>query len=76
MPRPRSVVASMKITVVARAHACRHNKGHRLEKGMQRLTVRSDGADHHYCLTCATGFLTRGVVELQELLDEVLKIKT
>ena len=71
MPRPRSVVARMTITVAARAHGCRYNKGHRLAKGMRRLTVRADGADHHYCLPCAAMFLTRGVSRLQALLDEV-----
>ena len=76
MPRPRSVVASMRITVTARAHGCRYNRGHRLVKGMPRLTVRSDGTDHHYCLPCATVFLTQGVARLQELLDEVRNCTT
>ena len=72
MPRPKSVVASMEITTVARAHNCRHNMNHRLEKGMTRLTIRTDGDDRHYCLSCARTFLTQGIARLQALLDRVV----
>lgn len=71
MPRPKSVVASMEITTVGRAHNCRNNKTHRLEKGMQRLTIKEDGDEHHYCLSCAKQFLTQGISRLQALLAEV-----
>lgn len=73
MPRPKSVTASMEITVVARAHCCRHNGDHRLEKGMRRLTIKEDGDELHYCLSCAKLFLAQGAHRLQELLAEIEK---
>jgi len=71
MPRPKSVVVTMEITTVGRAHDCRHNKNHRLEKGMRRLTIREDGDEHHYCLTCAKVFLLQGAERLKSLAVEV-----
>lgn len=71
MPRPKSVVVSMEITTVGRAHDCRYNKNHRLEKGMQRLTIKEDGDAHHYCLACARTFLAQGLERLRGLLSEV-----
>lgn len=74
MPRPESVVVGMEITTVARAHDCRYNKNHRLEKGMHRLTIREDGDEHHYCLTCAKTFLTQGAERIRVLIAEVDRI--
>lgn len=71
MPRPKSVVVSMEITTAGRAHDCRYNKSHRLEKGIRRLTIREDGEEHHYCLGCARGFLLQGIERLRALVAEV-----
>jgi hypothetical protein len=71
MARPRSLIVSMEITVVGRAHNCRQSDNHRLEKGMKRLTVKSDGDEHHYCLACAKTFLMKDIERLQTLLAEV-----
>lgn len=71
----KSLIVSMEITTAGRGHDCRYNKKHRLEKGFKRLTVRSDGNDHHYCLGCAKIFLMNGVERLKELLLEVENIK-
>jgi len=71
MARPKSLVVSMEITVVGRAHDCRYNKNHRLEKGMSRLTIKEDGDEHHYCLTCARVFLVQGVERLTALITAV-----
>jgi hypothetical protein len=67
----RSLIVTMKITEVARSHDCRFNKKHRLEKGARRLTIRSDGNDHHYCLVCAKIFLVKDIERLNALLTEV-----
>ena len=67
----KSLIVSMEITTVGRAHDCRYNKRHRLEKGDRRLTVRSDGDEHHYCLECAKVFLRKDVERLRQLLAEV-----
>jgi len=71
MPRPKSLVVTMEITTAGRAHDCRYNKKHRLEKGIQRLTVREDGDEHHYCLPCGKTFLVQGVERLKSLLAEI-----
>jgi ribosomal protein L24E len=60
----------MEWTLAGRAHDCRFNKSHRLEKGQRRLTVKSDGDEHHYCVSCAKKFLTIDIQRLQDLLEK------
>lgn len=71
MARPRSLIVSMEITVAGRAHNCRQSDRHRIERGMKRLTVKSDGDPHHYCLVCARTFLAKDVERLQALRAEI-----
>lgn len=71
MARPRSLIVSMEITEASRGHNCRQSSQHRIEKGMKRLTIKSDGASHHYCLACARFFLAKDVERLKTLLAEV-----
>src|SRR5260370_38785508 len=68
VPRPRSLIVSMAWTHAGRAHDCRYNKNHRLEKGQPRLTIKSDGDEHHYCVACAKSFLVADIKRLQTLL--------
>jgi len=67
--RPKSLILSMKWTAAGRAHDCRHNKTHRIEKGQRRLTIRADGDEHHYCVACAKAFLVTDIQRLQRLLE-------
>ena len=67
----KSLIVSMEITTVGRAHDCRYNKRHRLEKGNRRLTIRSDGDEHHYCIECAKVFLRKDVERLRQFLEQV-----
>jgi hypothetical protein len=67
----KSLIASMEITTVGRAHPCRYNKRHRLEKGMQRLTVMSDGDPHNYCLACAKRFFEKDIERMETLKAEI-----
>jgi hypothetical protein len=69
VPRPRSLIVSMEWTRAGRAHDCRFNKNHRLEKGDHRLTIKSDGDEHHYCVACAKTFLAADIKRLQALLE-------
>lgn len=72
MARPKSLIASMEITVAGSTHGCRNNREkHRIQKGMKRLTIREDGSDQNYCLACAKGFLVKDIGRLQELLTDV-----
>ena len=68
MPRPRSLIVSMEWTHAGRAHDCRNNKDHRIEKGHRRLTINSDGDEHHYCVPCARTFLVADIKRLEALL--------
>ena len=71
MARPKSLLVNMEVTTAGRAHDCRHNKNHRIEKGVSRLTIKSDGDEHHYCLACAKMFLVKDVERIKVLLFEV-----
>ena len=70
MARPKSLIVSMQWTNAGRAHDCRHNKKHRLEKGQRRLTIKLDGEEQHYCVACAKVFLAADIQRLQALLDQ------
>jgi hypothetical protein len=70
MPRPRSLIVSMEWTQAGRAHDCRNSKDHRIEKGQRRLTIKSDGDEHHYCVACAKTFLASDIKRLQSLLAQ------
>jgi len=67
----RSLIHSLEVTTVARAHECRFNKKHALKMGDRRLTIRSDGDKHNYCLACAKVFLEKDIARLQALLREI-----
>jgi len=36
-----------------------------------RLAIKSDGDDHHYCLSCAQKFLEADIVNPRRMLDEI-----
>ncbi len=71
MPRPRSLIVSMTITTAGRTHGCRQNDAHKIAKGDSRLTIKSDGDEHHYCLGCAQKFLEADIMNLRRVLDEI-----
>lgn len=75
MGRPRSLIASMSITQAGKSHNCRHNKNHRINMNDSRLTIADDGDSHHYCLGCATLFLSNDIGRLQALLAQVEGIR-
>jgi hypothetical protein len=67
----KSLLVSMSITTVGRAHRCRYNKLHQLAKGDKRLTVKVDGEPHNYCLVCAKVFLADSAKRLDLLRSEL-----
>ena len=67
----KSLLVSMEITTAGRAHNCRYNKRHRIEKGVKRLTIKSDGDDHHCCLVCAKLFVASSTDRLAAVRAEV-----
>jgi hypothetical protein len=75
MPRPKSLLVSMEITVAGAAHNCRFNKSHRLQKGDSRLTIYEEGSSPlNYCLNCARSFLERDIDRLNGLLSNVNRL--
>lgn len=74
MPRPRSLTVTMEITTAGSSHNCRFNRSHRINKGSKRLTIKSDGDSHHYCLECAKRFLVRDIEHLRAILADVESI--
>lgn len=67
----KSLLVSMELSVAGRAHGCRHNKNHRVEKGEPRLSIKVDRSHHHYCLACARKFMAASLHRLNELNDSV-----
>ena len=61
----------MAVTTAGNSHNCRFNKSHRIQKGMKRLTIKVDGDDHNYCLSCGRQFIATGIQRLQTLLAAV-----
>jgi hypothetical protein len=66
MPRVRSVLLSLSVTVAGRAHQCRFNETHRIVKGDRRLTIKADGEEHHYCLACGRKMIGLGLERLHD----------
>ena len=71
MPRGKSVLVSMDITVAGSSHNCQFNAAHRIRKGERRLTIKEDGSPLNYCLPCARAFLAKGLERLRELQAQV-----
>lgn len=74
MARAKSVLVTMEITVAGSSHNCRFNDGHRIQKGVSRLTIKEDGSSLNYCLPCAKSFLAKGRERLEQLQAEVDKL--
>ena len=68
----KSLLVSMEITQAGKAHVCRHNKSHRINKGEPRLSSRVDRDKHHYCVSCASRFAAASLEQLRSL-DEQLR---
>jgi hypothetical protein len=66
----RSLLVRMQWTTAGRAHDCRYNKRHRIEKGHRRLTIKSDGDEHHYCVPCAKSFFEHDLKRFQTLYEQ------
>ncbi len=71
MGRIRSLRIPAKVDVVLRAHNCKANKGHRLQRGDKRLKVRNGGGWSHYCLDCARKMIRRDIAALEALAGEL-----
>jgi len=71
MGRAKSFVRSIDVTVAKHAHNCRFNKAHRIESGDNRLTLKEDRSEKHYCSACGRAFLERDLARIREILDRL-----
>ncbi len=71
MARPKSIVSTARVEEAKKAHDCRFDKGHRLERGMLRLTVEEDGKELHYCRPCGQQIVRRDIEKLTTLLQQL-----
>ena len=71
MPRPKSLLTTMRIDEAKSSHNCQNNSRHRIKKGDKRLKVSNGRSHDHYCVDCAIAFINRDVVTLQSLLQDL-----
>lgn len=71
MPRAKSMLVSMEITLAGNSHDCRFDNRHRIKKGMYRLTIKEDRDRLNYCLKCAKEFIDKGLVSLRDFESKV-----
>jgi hypothetical protein len=67
VPRRRSLISTVEVSHAQRAHRCRHDKAHTLDKGDVRLTVMEEGRPFNYCASCSLVMVDEGIERLQRL---------
>jgi hypothetical protein len=67
MPSQKSLLVSMTVDRVERAHACRANKKHLLSRGDLRLKMKEGRSHRHYCAACAEAFIKTARAKLAAL---------
>jgi hypothetical protein len=66
--RIRSLLTTVEIDVVKKAHNCQGNASHRLSKGDRRLAVRKERGWDYYCLECGMKILERDADKIKSAL--------
>jgi hypothetical protein len=69
VPRVRSLVTTVQIDVVKRAHDCQGNSRHRLAKGDRRFAVKKDRGWDNYCLDCGRRILEADAAKIAGLIE-------
>lgn len=67
MPKRKSLISTVAVTRVQRAHTCRHDDSHALVKGDVRLTVKDEGGTFNYCAPCGVAMVDEGIDLLQRI---------
>jgi hypothetical protein len=70
MPK-KSLVSTSVIDTAVRAHNCKANRKHRIEKGEIRLKVKEGRNNLHYCKACALAIVSKDIEKLSSLLNEL-----
>ena len=77
MGRNRSLCIPVKVDVAQRAHNCKANHRHRIQRGEKRLNVHKAGKWYHrYCLDCARKMIRRNIDGLEALDSELRREET
>jgi hypothetical protein len=71
VPRIRSLVETVEITVAKKAHDCQGNSGHRIVRGDRRLAVKEGRGWEHYCIACGRRMLERDAAKIAGLLRAI-----
>ena len=67
----RSLRIQTEVDVAEKAHDCKGNKRHRIERGDKRLKVRNGWDWNRYCLDCARNMVRRDIEALEALAEEL-----
>ena len=67
MGRPKSLVKNIYVSKAKRAHTCKSNAKHKIQKGDHRLTVKEGQSERNYCMDCGKQFLDLAIEELQSI---------
>ena len=76
MPRIKSLRIQIEVDVAQRAHNCKGNRRHRIQRGEKRLKVRKGWDWTHYCSECARTIIRRDMDGLEALDSEFTGEKT
>lgn len=71
MPRLKTLLTTVEIDVVKRAHSCQGNPAHRLLMGEQRLAVKKERGWDYYCMDCAVKILERDADKIKVVLNAI-----
>jgi len=67
MGRPKSLVKNIYISEAKRAHSCKSNANHKIQKGDQRFTVKEGQSERNYCMECGKRFIDLAIEELNRV---------
>jgi hypothetical protein len=73
MPRPKSTIKNLEITVAKASHNCKNNTSHRIAMGEQRLSIKEGRSTKNYCSKCALEFLKSDIQKLNILITKLEK---
>lgn len=71
MARIKSLLTTVEIDIVQRAHNCQGNPTHRLSKGDRRLAVKKERGWDYYCMECAVKILKRDGEKIKDVLGAI-----
>lgn len=71
MSRTKSFLKPISIDHAQRAHACRHDKAHRLARGDIRLRLKVEMSQQYFCKECSVASLEADKKRINTLLTQL-----